>query len=379
VSLLRELDPYLVKRRVGAAVNLLELTGLATDIGFLRTVRRTAFPLPYVDRPERISANVFPPLREDPIPALADAKIGVVASGGSGAAVALVGAVRAFEEAGVRPQRISACSGGAIWGSMWAAGLSASEMARFSLSWRPEEYLDVQWWRAPWFALSALRGFTGLAKGEAIQRLFDARLWDLRADELEIPLETITYNMDLGRLEYFGPRATPALSVGELVRTAIALPLFIEAVEVGGHLYVDGGIVDAFPAKPFAEDESFEHVFGLNFLFPAGLEPPDMTGWQDRALGIFQATRQLEQGYQLELARRGADSLGDRLTLVDMVEPDALHGVAFYELFLDRRRWPELMRGGYERTRRVLDGFRTRERAGATAQRARSDSARAGG
>ena len=378
MSVLRELDPYLVKRRVGAAVNVLDLAGLASDVGFLRTVRRTMLPLPFVDRPKRVPAEVFPPLREDPIETLAGAKVGIVASGGSGAAVALVGAARAFEEAGVRPQLISACSGGAIWGSMWAAGLTADEMAQFSLGWRPEEYLDVQWRRAPRFALSALRGFTGLAKGEAIERLFDARLWDLRADELEIPLTTITYNMDLGRLEYFGPDSTPELSVGQLVRTAIALPLFIESVDVQGHLYVDGGIVDAFPAKPFADDESFDHVFGLNFLFPEGLEPPDMTGWQNRALGIFQATRQLEQGYQLELARRGAAALGDRLTLIDMVEPDALHGVAFYELFLDRERWPELMRGGYERTRRVLDGFRRRERAAASARRSRSGSASAG-
>ena len=53
-------------------------------------------------------------------------------------------------------------------------------MAEFSLSWRPEDYLDIQWLKLPRFALSALRGFTGLAKGEAIEHLFDARLARMR-------------------------------------------------------------------------------------------------------------------------------------------------------------------------------------------------------
>ena len=98
----------------------------------------------------------------------------LVASGGGGAGVALAGVKRAFEEAEIEPAEIIGCSGGAIWGAMWAAGMSSDEMAEFSLSWRPEDYLDIQWLGLPRFALSAMRGFTGLAKGEAIERLFDA-------------------------------------------------------------------------------------------------------------------------------------------------------------------------------------------------------------
>jgi NTE family protein len=74
---------------------------------------------------------------------------------------------------------------------MWAAGMSAFEMARFSLSWRPEDYLDIRWRGLPRFAVSALRGFTGLAKGEAVQRLFDERLRAMPVGELPIPINTI--------------------------------------------------------------------------------------------------------------------------------------------------------------------------------------------
>ena len=96
--------------------------------------------------------------------------MGLLLSGGSGACVTAVGVARALEEAGIEPQAISMCSGSALWGSMMAAGLSSQEMVNQSLNWQPEDYLDIQWTRLPRFAMAAMRGFTGLAKGEAIER-----------------------------------------------------------------------------------------------------------------------------------------------------------------------------------------------------------------
>ena len=290
-------------------------------------------------------------------------RVAVITSGGSGGCIALVGAARAFEEAGIRPAVISCCSGSVIWGAMWAAGLSAREMADFSLSWRPEDYLDIQWSRLPRFLLSALRNFTGLAKGEAIQRLFDGQTWSRPAGKLSIPLSTIVYNMDLGEVDYFGTARTPEITVGQLVRIGIALPLFIESVEIRGHLYVDGGIIDLFPAEPVIADASIDHVFGINVMLPRRFQAEDVTGWQTHRIGVLRASRQLQQGYQLELARRSQRRLGDRLTLIDPIDYGLLRGVSFYDLFIDRRRWPELIRQGYRATRRALDSFSYKDRA----------------
>jgi len=356
---LEHFDPYQLKRRLERANELRGLSALATDAGFLWRARRALLPLPIVDRRAPIdAAAIFPPFEHRPVPALSGKRVALIASGGSGACVALVGVARAFEEAGIEPALISACSGGAIWGAMWAGGMSAEEMARFSLEWRPEDYLDIQWSKLPRFLLSALRGFTGLAKGEAIERLFDRRLHDMTAGEAPIPFTTIVWNMDLGRLEYFGTRATPDVPLGEMVRIAIALPLFIESVPVRGHLYVDGGIVDVFPAEPVIEEGGFDHVIGVNFILPEGFEGEDITGWVDRPAGILEASRQLQQGNQLELARRSARALGDRLTLIDATHHSVVHGFAFYDVFLDRSKWPGLMRDGYERATRALDGLR---------------------
>lgn len=165
--------------------------------------------------------------------------------------------------------------------------------------------------------------------------------------------------MDLGEVEYFGSATTPELMVGELVRIGIALPVFVEAVPVRGHLHVDGGIIDLFPAEPVIADHSIDHAFGVNFTLPPHFRPQDVTGWQRDRLGILQASRQLQQGYQLELARRSQRRLGDRLTLIDPIDHALLRGVSFYDLFIDRRQWPALIRRGYRAARRTLQAFPT--------------------
>jgi NTE family protein len=355
--MLDAIDPYNLKRIVERVNELRQLAAVSSDVDFLRHARRAVLPLPLVDQDRLIDTSVFPSLRPRPAGTLEGKHVAVITSGGSGGCVALIGVARAFEEAGIRPALISCCSGSVIWGAMWAAGLSAQEMTDFSLSWRPEDYLDIQWTRLPRFLLSALRNFTGLAKGEAIECLFDAQTWSRPAGELQIPLSTIVYNMDLGEVDYFGSARTPEMTVGQLVRIGIALPLFIEAVDVRGHLYVDGGIIDLFPAEPVIEDPSIDHAFGINVMLPRRFQAENVTGWQTHRMGILQESRQLQQGYHLELARRSQRELGERLTLIDPIDSNLLRGVSFYDLFIDRRRWPELIRQGYIATRRVLEAF----------------------
>jgi predicted acylesterase/phospholipase RssA len=244
---------------------------------------------------------------------------------------------------------------------MWAGGMTADEMAEFSLSWRPEDYLKVQWTGLPRFALSAVRGFTGLGSGEALERLFDRRLWRMSAGETAIPLHTLAYDMDRGSLEPLGTTRTPDLTLGELARIAVARPLVADAVRVEGDLLVDGAVVNGFPADLL--DDDLDHVVGLNVMLPAGLEGEDISGWERRRSGVADAGRQLEMANQLELARRTRRRLEDRLTLVEPVPYEGLRAMSFYELFLDRRDWPALIRGGYRATVEALRPLRRRKQA----------------
>jgi NTE family protein len=191
----------------------------------------------------------------------------------------------------------------------------------------------MQWAKLPRFAASALRGFTGMAKGAAIETTFDARFGLLTAGEFPIPLSAIVFDMDRGRVGYFGTRSKPELTI------------------------------DLLPTAPILEDDGFDRVFAVNFMLPPQLEPEDITGWQTHTMGVLRASRQAEQGYHLEFARRSRAALGDRLTVIDAADHRLLRGPAFYDLFIDRSRWPELIREGYERAAAVLDTFRARRRA----------------
>lgn len=141
----------------------------------------------------------------------------------------------------------------------------------------------------------------------------------------------------------------------------MALPLFVEAVRVEGDFYVDGGVIDAFPAEPLVDDGGFDRVFGLNVILPPGLRADDISGWERRPLGLLDASRQVDAGGRLELARRSARRLGDRLTLVEPLRPGELRGWSFFDTFLDRRRWPDAMRRGYDATVAALDPLRRTE------------------
>ncbi len=330
---------------------------------------RTVLPVPFAERrpPQVDPATLFPPFEPRPIASLEGKRIGLVAGGGSGGCVSLIGVKRAFEEAGLEPALISSCSGGTLWGSMWAAGLSAEEMAEFCLHWRIEDYLDVQWAKIPGFVASAFKGFVGLAKGDAVQRTFDERFGGRLVGDLDIPLTSIVYDMDRGGVEYFGPDTHPELTIGQLVRIAIALPLVIEAEEVDGHLYVDGGVIDLLPVKPLLDDGAIDHVVAVNVMLPPQLQPEDLTGWQHRLMGILDAARQAEQAFHVELAKRSLERFGSAVTIIDAADHKLLRGPSFFDLFLDRSRWPELIEFGYQQATAQLDRLRLSEYATETA------------
>ena len=120
--------------------------------------------------------------------------------------------------------------------------------------------------------------------------------------------------------------------------------------------------MDAFPAEPLVDSGptgGFDHVFGMNVFLPPGLEGEDISGWEERGggTGLLDASRQLRYANHVELARRSKRRLGDALTLIEPVAYSELHGFAFYDLFLDRRKWPRLMRQGYEAATEALAPF----------------------
>jgi hypothetical protein len=98
-----------------------------------------------------------------------------------------------------------------------------------------------------------------------------------------------------------------------------------DPVRVEGNLYVDAGGIEPQPATRLMMDR-FDHVFAL-----------DVSG-------------------------RGAVRGDDRLTLIEPFDDLVSSGMDLYDLFIDRRKWPDRMLSGYRAGRDALSPF-TREPA----------------
>ena len=96
-----DLDLYNLLLGFGWARERVELVRATIDPGFLRRARRALLPIPVVDRAPRPPADVLPPFRRRTIASLKGRRVALIAGGGAGACVSLIGVRRAFEEAGI--------------------------------------------------------------------------------------------------------------------------------------------------------------------------------------------------------------------------------------------------------------------------------------
>ena len=112
------------------------------DGAFLGTVRRGLRPLPFDRQPA--PGPVFGPLR-GAVPPPLTGRVGVVATGGSGALASLVGVAKALQDSGTEVSVYSVCSGSALFGFPLGAGMPPDEVAELTASMRPGDYIDVGW------------------------------------------------------------------------------------------------------------------------------------------------------------------------------------------------------------------------------------------
>ncbi len=325
---------------------------LREDGAFVWRIRRALLPIPF-EREPMLPPEVFPDAEPFEVRSLAGKKIAIVASGGSGATASLIGVQRACEEAGIRPATISACSGAVLFASLWACGLDAAAVARFWLTLPRNGYVDPDWRNLLHAAGAAFRRWGGLMSGDALEHSFRALLGDRRLGETLIPFSAVVWNIDLNRIEYIGTRFTPQLPVAVAARVGISIPIFVEPVQIGPHLYGDGGVVEIFPVRPVLEDQP-DLVVGLNCYLPESFAGEDLSGWRDRTFGILRASEQLRWSGMLELAREQARLAGERLLLLHPVPYPQVRGARFYETFLDRKGWPSFMRAGRMAAREAL-------------------------
>jgi NTE family protein len=330
--------------------------GLREDAEFLADAGRAAVHLQASENNTR-QLQPLPPIEPFDAGIPDGQRIAVAATGGSGAMASLVGAVRALEEAGLHPSAISLCSGSAMFGFPLAAGIGTEEVAAFTVGLAPRHYIDVGWWRLLQLAPTIGRGFAGILTGDAIETTYRGLLGDMTLGEMPIPAYAPIWNIEQNRLEFIGPRTYPKLPVARAVRMAVALPLFIQPVELGGFHWCDGGIVDIFPVRPLLDiEQPCDFTLAINGFYPPGFQGEDATGWQYRPASILYLASQVRTCQQIELARENLARLR-AVSHVAMIEPvayGAVRGIGFYRQFFSTTDWPEFMRAGRTAARHAL-------------------------
>ena len=160
-------------------------------------------------------------------------RLGLVLSGGGHRGVAHAGALKAMQERGIEPEVISGVSAGAIVGAMYAANYA------------PEDIVDL-FKKIKLFSIStfARRG-AGFVSSAAFHNILLDYFPENNFSSLSKELHITVADLITARRKVF--------SSGELIPAILAssaVPGVFTPIEIDGHLYTDGGILDNFPVKP---------------------------------------------------------------------------------------------------------------------------------
>jgi NTE family protein len=159
-------------------------------------------------------------------------KLGLVLSGGGVRGIAHIGILKALDEMQVQIDCIAGTSAGAIVGSLYSAGNKPDRI--FELVKNLSIFKTVR----PAFTWTGLLTLDGLK---------DVLLKNIPANsfnDLRIPLTVAATDIKNGQIKYFNS--------GELIPAVVAsssIPAIFNPVQLNGHLYVDGGILDNLPVK----------------------------------------------------------------------------------------------------------------------------------
>lgn len=173
------------------------------------------------------------------------AKTGIALSGGGVRGVAHLGVLKALNEAGIFPDRITGTSAGAIVGAFYCSGYEPDEILEIIIKTKFFKFLRP--------AISK----KGLLKMDVLESLYGHFLAQNDFSNLKIPLSIAAVDISKSKVEYF--------SEGEIIKPLMAstcIPGIFDPVYIGNDAFVDGGILNNMPIDPL--EGKCEFIIGVN-------------------------------------------------------------------------------------------------------------------
>jgi NTE family protein len=193
-------------------------------------------------------------------------KVGVVLSGGGALGFAHIGALQALEDSGIKPEIIAGTSMGSIVGAFYASGYSPDKIYEFIKNEKFDHPINI-------LAPTLKRGQLGLSSQKNILKVLQKYIPHNSFEALKMPLFVCVANLTSGKAEF--------VHSGELhsyILASSAIPTVFEAVEINDMIYVDGGVLNNFPAQAIRKECTY--LIGIdvkpNYEFNAAKDIKDI-------------------------------------------------------------------------------------------------------
>jgi len=168
-------------------------------------------------------------------------EVGIVLSGGGALGYAHIGALQALEEYGIFPTIVSGTSMGSIIGAFYANGYSPKQMCEFV---KFEKFYKPLKIVAPLLQVNQLGFFSQKNILNILKKYIPNSF-----DSLNMPLFVSVTNLTTSKIEY----VNSGDSLHNYLLASSAIPTIFDAVKINGNTYVDGGVLNNFPAQPIRQ------------------------------------------------------------------------------------------------------------------------------
>jgi NTE family protein len=160
-------------------------------------------------------------------------KIGLALGGGGARGFAEIGVLRVLEQEKLPIDIVVGTSVGSLIGAIYADSGKVLDAEFIAISITEEDIFDFK-------ALSFFSG--GFVKGEKLESLLNTRLKNKNIENMNISYGAVAVDLRTGQSVLFdrGP-------VARAVHASCAIPGVFVPVEIGGRIFVDGGVTDPIP------------------------------------------------------------------------------------------------------------------------------------
>ncbi len=159
-------------------------------------------------------------------------KVALVLGGGAARGFAHVGVIRVLEQEKIPIHLIVGTSVGSLIGAIYAADPNSFNLEWLAFSIEREDLFDY----------TVVSAHLGPVSGERLERFVQTKVRIKNLEQMKIPFYAVSTDLNTGGTWVFEKG-----SVAKAVRASCSIPGIFQPVELGGRLYVDGGVTNNLP------------------------------------------------------------------------------------------------------------------------------------